>query len=306
MTYSMATLPAAAGGRIVVLGNFDGVHKGHQALLAEAKRLGEELSLPVTVWSFKTLPGAALTSSERRAAYLRKYGADEVVYDAFDRVRGLSPAQFFREVLLNALNAKACVCGFNYSFGKQGVGNAETLKTLCSEAGILCSVVPEVALAGETVSSSRIRALLREGRTEEAAALLGRPYALTGKVEDGRHFGRTIGLPTLNQRFGEEICLPKGGVYATACRIGGEVYPAVTNVGCCPTVTEGGEMVVETHVLDFEGELYGEEVSVGFLRRLREERKFSSVGELKEEIERNCREAKEVFSVCLGFDFSDF
>lgn len=298
MTYTMETLPAAAGGRVVALGNFDGVHLGHQALLAEAKKLGEALSLPVAVWSFASLPGDHLTTPEGRAAYLRSYGADEVIYDAFRRVRDFTPERFFRKVLIEALNAKACVCGFNYSFGQCGVGHAATLEALCREAGILCRVVSEVALDGEAVSSTRIRALLREGQVEGAVRLLGHPYVLTGLVESGRHFGRTMGLPTLNQRFGEAICLPARGVYATFCRVNGAIYPSVTNVGCCPTVTDGHETVVETHVLDFHGELYGEEVEVGFLRWLREERKFSSVEALKEEIEGNCREAKGIFD-CL-------
>jgi len=295
MINTMETLSASAGGRVVALGNFDGVHVGHQALLAEAKRLGEALSLPVAVWSFASLPGEALTTPEGRATYLHAYGADEVIYDTFLRVREFTPERFFREVLVEALNAKACVCGFNYSFGRYGAGHADMLEALCRKAGILCRVVPEVALDGETVSSTRIRALLREGRVEEATVLLGHPYALTGRVEGGRHFGRTMGIPTLNQRFEEGICLPKRGVYATFCRLNGEVYPSVTNIGCCPTVTDGHETVVETHVLDFQGELYGEEVEVGFLRWLREEKKFSSVEALKEEIEGNCREAKRVF-----------
>jgi riboflavin kinase/FMN adenylyltransferase len=295
MIDTMETLSASAEGRVVALGNFDGVHVGHQALLAEAGRLGETLSLPVAVWSFASLPGEKLTTPEGRASYLHAYGADEVIYDAFDRVRDFTPERFFREVLVEALNAKACVCGFNYSFGQYGAGHAATLEALCREAGILCRVVSEVALDGEAVSSTRIRTLLREGQVEGAARLLGHPYALTGRVESGRHFGRTMGLPTLNQRFGEGICLPRRGVYATFCRVNGASYPSVTNIGCCPTVTEGRETVVETHILGFQGELYGEEVEVGFLRWLREERKFSSVEALKEEIEENCREAKRVF-----------
>jgi len=291
----METLPASAGGRIVALGNFDGVHKGHQALIAEARRLGDALSLPVSIWSFETLPDVSLTTPAQRAACLHAYGADEVIYDAFARVRDFTPERFFREILLEALNAKACVCGFNYSFGQYGVGRAATLEALCREAGILCRVVPEISLDGETVSSTGIRALLREGRVEKAASLLGHPFVLTGRVENGRHFGRTMGLPTLNQRFGEEVCLPARGVYATFCRFGDKTYPSVTNIGCCPTVTDGNETIIETHILDFQGELYGEEVDVGFLRWLREERKFSSVEALKEEIEENCRMARGIF-----------
>ena len=295
MTDTVETLPVSTGGRVVALGNFDGVHLGHQALLAEAKRLGETLRLPLSVWSFEALPGESLTAPDQRASYLRAHGADEVIYDAFDRVREFSPERFFREVLMGTLNAKACVCGFNYSFGQYGAGRAETLEALCREAGILCSVVPEVTLKGETVSSTRIRSLLKVGQVEKASALLGHPYVLAGTVEGGRQFGRAMGFPTLNLRAKEGLCLPARGVYATFCRIDGRAYPAVTNVGCCPTVTDGGKTVIETHVLDFAGELYGEAIEVGFLRWLREERKFSSVEALKEEIERNCQEAKGIF-----------
>ena len=300
MTYSVETHPAAAGGRIVVLGNFDGVHRGHQALLAAAASIKKALSLPVTVWSFDALPGACLTTPAHRRDTLYAYGADEVIYDRFERVRTFSPERFFREILVESLQAKVCVCGFNYSFGQNGAGNAETLAALCREAGLLCHVVPAVAANGEAVSSTRIRTLLREGRVAEAGDLLGHPYELAGTVENGRHFGRTMGLPTVNQRFGEGLCLPMRGVYATYCRIGREVYPSVTNIGCCPTVTDGKKTVMETHIIDFQGELYGQEVAVGFLQWLREERRFPSVEALQEEIAENGRRAREIFSHSLG------
>ncbi len=295
MFLTMKDLPPSTAGRVVALGNFDGVHRGHRALLAEARRQGEAMGLPVSVWSFERLPHECLTPPALRASLLLSCGADEVIYDDFFRVKTLSPEGFFRHVLLGALNAKACVCGFNYSFGHKGVGKADTLRRLCAEAGLPCIVVPEVSSEGVTVSSTRIRGLLQEGAVTEAAALLGYPPLLAGKVEGGRHFGREMGIPTVNQSLDPPVCLPKRGVYATFCRVGEAVYPSVTNIGCCPTVTEGVKTTVETHLLDFEGELYEETVTVGLLRYLREEKTFPSVEALRLEIERNAEQARAVF-----------
>ncbi|MBQ4064665.1 MAG: riboflavin biosynthesis protein RibF [Clostridia bacterium] len=291
----MKDLPPSAAGRIVALGNFDGVHRGHRALMAEARRQGDAMGLPVCVWSFEALPDPCLTPPALRASLLASCGADEVVYDDFFRVRTLSPEAFFRDVLLGSLGAKACVCGFNYTFGHKGAGNADTLVRLCKEAGIPCFVVPAVSFDGIAVSSTRIRALLKEGAVEEASALLGYPPLLQGKVEGGRKFGREMGIPTINQRFDETVCLPKRGVYATFCRVEGRIFPSVTNVGCCPTVTDGRDTVVETHLLDFDGALYGKTVTVGLLRYLREEKTFPSVETLREAILRDANTARAIF-----------
>ena len=280
---------------IVVLGNFDGVHIGHRALLKEAKRQKDALSLPITVWSFRALPGDCLTSPDQRRALLLACSADRVVFDEFLRVKHLSPEAFFHQIVRETLHAEAVICGFNYSFGHRGVGNAETLSALCREVGIPCLVVPEVSYEGETVSSTRIRALLREGKPEAAAALLGRPYLLSATVEEGRRFGRQKGVPTLNQAIPENLCLPKAGVYATFCRVGEITYPSVTNVGCCPTVTDGSRFTVETHLLDFEGDLYQKTVSVGFLSYLREEAAFPSADALYAEIQQNIEQARSIF-----------
>ncbi len=298
MAYTMETLPPAPLGRVVALGNFDGVHRGHRAILTAARKEAEANSLPVTVWSFATLPKAAITPPSLREEILLRAGADQVVYDTFDRVRDMAPEIFVREVLASALGATVCVCGFNYSFGKGGKGDAALLKTLCRGFGITCRVVPAVTVEGQAVSSSRIRQLLGEGRMEEVASLLGWPYRYVAPVESGRGFGRTMGLPTLNQRVEEGVCLPRRGVYATACRVGDRVFPAVTNLGVCPTLTAGDRLAIETHLLDFDGSLYGETVEVSFLRFLREERTFPSVEALKAEIERNRREALRLFAAC--------
>ncbi len=280
---------------IVVFGNFDGVHLGHKALLREAAKQRDSLGLPVTVWSFEVLPGECLTPTALRKELLLSEGADAVVFDRFARVREYSPHRFFEEIVLGTLDARAVICGFNYSFGYGGKGNAETMAALCREADIACHIVPEVTADGETVSSTRIRALLKEGRVEEAARLLGRPPLFTAPVEGGRHFGRQNGVPTLNQSVPQNLCLPKNGVYATFCLLDGKAFPAVTNVGVCPTVTDGSRLTVETHILHFDGSLYDQTVTIGFLAFLRNEKAFPSSDALYDEIRRNVKEAEKVF-----------
>ena len=284
------------GGRVVALGNFDGVHTGHRTLLDEARRIGDEIGLPVSVWSFHDLPGPFLTPPDVRASLLKRAGADEVIYESFSRVKDLSPRRFVGEVLRDGLSAAVCVCGFNYTFGQNAAGDAGTLRALCAEVGIGCRIVPGFYRDGAAVSSSRIRALLRDGRTEEAAALLGRPYELTGPVENGRHIGRTLSAPTVNQRLPEGQCLPGNGVYATRCEIGGIRFPSVTNVGLAPTVRNDGRVTVETHILRFEGDLYGKTVTVGFGPRLRDEKRFPSEEALREAIARDAERAEAIFA----------
>ena len=289
-----------ANAAIVVLGNFDGVHLGHRALLRTAAEEKARLGLPVTVWSFENLPGECLTPPSLRSRLLLESGADTVVFDDFERVRAFSPRRFFEEIVLGTLGARAVVCGFNYSFGFRGEGSAATMEALCREAGILCHIVPEVKADGETVSSSRIRKCLKEGRVEDAAALLSRPFLFVAPVEQGRHFGRQNGIPTLNQAVTPDLCLPQRGVYASYCVIDGVKYPSVTNVGVCPTVTEGQSLTVETHILGFEGSLYEETVTVGFLAYLRDEKTFPSVEALYAEIAHNIEDAKQIFAKTVG------
>ncbi len=288
--------PRESRGRVVVLGNFDGVHLGHRALLADARTAADAVGGSVTVWSFAALPGERLSSPEERAARLREAGADEVIYEDFERVRGFSPRRFFDEILRGTLGASVCVCGFNYSFGKDGAGNAGLLLRFCRSAGIACRILPAVTVGDEIVSSSGIRKRLSSGDVSGAAALLGRPYELTGTVENGRHFGRTLGLPTVNQRIPDGICLPARGVYATYCTVGGRRIPSVTNIGCCPTVRRDGALTVETNLPDFDGTLYGVTLTVGFLARLREEKVFPSEEALSREIRKNRDEANAVFA----------
>jgi len=285
----------AIGSSIVVLGNFDGVHRGHRALLARAKARQAETGLPIVVWSFERLPGVSLMTPAQRRETLLACGADAVIYDDFERVKNMTPAAFVQDILFDRLQAAYCVCGYNYSYGCGGVGTAADLAAACQAAGRRCEVVDAVTEDGEPISSTRIRACLREGAVEKAAALLAGPFEFPCRVEGGHGFGRTMALPTLNQTPDPRRCLPKTGVYATYTVVDGQRYPSVTNIGCRPTVRDDGQTVVETHILSFSDTLYGREVTVGFLSFLREETKFPDTEALRRAILSDRERAAAIF-----------
>ena len=291
---------------IVLLGNFDGVHLGHRALVKKARELADENGELCTVWSFGVLPKlnhgdgfADITLPALRSAWLRTYGADEVIFDSFERVRNFSPREFFEKVILGELDASGCVCGFNYRFGRGGAGDCSDLAALCREYGLRVNVVDEVKVTlGDndmTVSSTKIRELLEVGNVKDAGILLGHSHVTGGEVVGGKKLGRTAGFPTANQRIDKnQIKLPTG-VYATYCRMDGGYYPSVTNIGRCPTVTENGDIVSETHIIGYSGDLYGKDLRVGYLDRIRGEKKFGSADELFAEIRRNSETAERIF-----------
>ena len=194
-----------------------------------------------------------LTDNREKSALFSDLGLDACVYDDFQRVRELAAEEFFCKVLLEQLHAKHLVCGFNYRFGYCGVGDRNTLAELCSKHGVGLSVVRPVVINGLTVSSSLIRSLLRQGEAERAAELLGRPYSLKRPVLYGKRLGRTLGLPTINQTFGEDALVPAFGVYATRTYVDGREYASVSNIGLRPTVDDR-DLNCETHILDFDGD----------------------------------------------------
>ncbi len=286
---------------VTVLGYFDGVHRGHRALLSAARTLCREQDAGLVVWTFDSLPGKELlTPRALRVGWLLHYGAETVILDSFERVRELSPEAFVGQILDRALGSVACVCGYNYHFGFGGRADASELERLCRRQGILCRTAGEVRgeLDGSpvTICSTLIRRLVAEGRLSDAASLLGHPFASCGEVIHGRRFGRTAGMPTANQRPHPHAVLPPDGVYATFCRIDGRYYPAVTNLGCRPTFFGEGERLSETHVLGYSGDLYGKDLAVGYLARIRGERRFDSPEELVREVERNKETARDLFS----------
>ena len=290
---------------VVALGNFDGVHLGHRAVLAraveEARRMGGRV-VAATFWPHPRSvigrgehPGL-LTTLEARREELLRVGADEVRVIPFDEALSKkSPEAFVADVLVGDLGAAAVVVGENFRFGYKAAGNVGDLVRIMREHGGDAYAV-EVQGGGEGISSTRIRSLLLGGEVAEAEELLGRPYTVRGEVVLGNRRGRTIGFPTANVRPDPAVVVPARGVYACAVHVGEDVYAACTNVGVAPTF-ERGESRIEAHLLDFGGGLYGQIVEVRFLQWIRGERRFSGVDELKEQIGRDVEEARRLTGV---------
>lgn len=287
---------------IYALGFFDGVHLGHKALLQACRELADKLGAKAGVVTFTSHPDALVlgaapklinTATDRRQL-LKAAGMDTVVELPFDKEMMAMPWQDFFRLLMEKYGAAGLVCGADFRFGSKGAGNAALLRNACEREGIPCTVVPEQTLDGITVSSTYIRTLLEQGNMETAARFLGHPHFLTGTVVKGRQLGRTIGIPTANLAFPEDLALPKLGVYACTAEVDGNIYPCVTNVGSRPTVN-GHHITVESWLLDFDGDLYGKTMTVRFYKFLRPERKFSDLNELRQEILKNREEVLEIF-----------
>lgn len=299
------TAPSSEGALtqcVFALGFFDGVHLGHQALLRECRSLADKLNCRAGVVTFLGHPDDVIrgqttpliNTSADRSRLLRRFGMDTVIELPFDRqLRNMSYLTFFR-MLLAKYGAAGLVCGHDFRFGFRGEGNAEKLSNACREAGIPCVIVPEQKLDGITVSSTHIRRLIEVGEMEAAERFLGHRHFFTGTVVPGRRLGRTLGIPTANLVLPRGLLIPKFGVYICRAAVDGESYPAVTNVGRRPTV--GGENVtVEPWILDFDGDLYGKELTLEFCKFLRAEIKFPSLADLQAEIQKNALETRKFF-----------
>lgn len=281
---------------VVALGFFDGVHTAHAAVLGAAARIARERALPLLVYTFASAdsPKAAalLSTDAEKLSLLGKQGADLAVLAEFSEVSALSPEAFVRDVLVGELHAAVAVTGEDFRFGHGASGDTALLASLLSALGGETVAVPSVLSGGEKVSSSAVRRALADGDPERARVLLGRPYSLTLPVLTGRHIGHTLGFPTANQSPPEGRAIPAFGVYVTAVTTeDGARYLGVTDIGTRPTVGGAG-VRLETHLLDFSGDLYGRPLTVSFLHRIRGERKFSSVSALAEQITSDCKEAR--------------
>jgi len=287
-------------GGAMTVGNFDGVHLGHRALLAAVRRHARGGGGPAVAVTFDPPPvallnppalRAPLTSVADRAELLHAAGADHVVLLKTEPgLLALSPEAFFEEVVLRLFRARAVVEGFNFRFGRARAGDAATLRQLCAAHGLAFEEVHPHLGDGDPVSSSRIRAALTAGEVVAAAAMLGRPYALTGVVEAGAKRGRTIGFPTANVGRIPTL-IPKDGVYAVTATVDGRTHQAAANVGPAPTFGVDAR-AVEVHLLDFDGDLYGKELRVEFVRRLRDTQVFPGIAELVAQLNRDVAAAR--------------
>ena len=291
--------------RAIALGFFDGVHIGHGALLNKTRERAEEVGATPSVLSFDIHPDTLVFGTEvplinsaigREELIRRLYGIDNVVFLHFNRHMMQMPWEEFAASIVEELNIAWIVVGHDFCFGYKGQGTAQRLKLWCEERGIGCDIIPAVKLDGEIVSSTAIRGLITEGRMEEANRLLGHPHTLADTVHSGYHLGRKLGTPTINMYFPEGVLIPRFGVYASkVCLEQGGEHVAVTNVGVRPTVGEGNRVSVESHLLDYSGNLYGRQARVDFYSFLRGERKFDSLEDLSAQIHVDAENAREYF-----------
>ncbi len=273
---------------VMALGVFDGVHVGHRRLIEHARARASESGVPLSVFTFRdngTLKAGAprIYGEEEKCRLFERLGIDTVIFCDFRSVSNLSAEDFVGEVLLKSLSAICAVAGYNFRFGRGATGDAALLSELCKSVGIEALICDEVRCGDRTVSSTAVRELLREKRIKEANLLLGTPYFISGGVKHGNGVGHTLGYPTVNTDIDpSRVALP-GGVYRTAVPYRGKIYSALTNVGTCPTFGER-PVHAETYILDFDGDLYGENIDIFFLDYLRDEQAFSSVESLKMQI----------------------
>ena len=292
-------------GSVIALGMFDGVHIGHRELIKTALRVSAETGCRPIAFTFLNHPselfGAIprlLTTSDERISTLKSLRID-VEAVRFDISMANTPPADFAAMLVKEYGMRHAVMGFNYSFGAQGAGNAEIMRGLGNELGFGTSTVLPVKLDGIIVSSSRIRKLIESGNIEEANKLLGAPYAIASHIVGSRKIGRKMGFPTANFKGISSKVLPRSGVYVTLAEIDGKTMQSLTNVGNNPTVG-GMETTVETHILNFSGDIYGKALRVEFLKRLRDDRKFPSVPDLAAQINEDIRCAKEYFALRMA------
>lgn len=285
----------------LALGAFDGLHRGHRAVI----RAAAEAPLETGVFTFDSSPSgspAVLTAGDKEAL-LASWGVDRLYTMDFQSLRDVSAEDFVQRILFDGCGAKRLCCGEDFRFGKGARGDAALLARLCEENGVELKVVPPVLDGGEKVSSTRIRAAVEAGDIPQANRLLGRPFGFALEVIHGNHIGAGLGTPTINQALPENLAMPPFGVYASWAKVGESYFYGVTNIGVKPTV--GSDRALsETWMPDFSGDLYGQSVRLYLLRFLRPEKKFPSLDALKAEIVKNGKQAKEIALACPPPGFS--
>ncbi len=274
----------------VALGFFDGLHLGHIEVVKRAL-LKDGLCPVVFTFNDKTLlpkfkdsKGHCIITHEHKMEIFGKIGVDYIFAPDFNDVKDYSARDFVEKILKNLLCASFVVCGYDFRFGKGGEGSPETLKNLCSELGIACEVVPAVRVDGETVSSTIIREKIRNGDVSGANHCLGYELSYNLPVLKGKQIGRTMGFPTINQEIPDYMVKPKNGVYKSWTITEGKTYRSITNIGVKPTVNYSGNALMETHIIGYEGDLYGQNVRVALREFIRDEQKFEGLEQLKAQL----------------------
>jgi riboflavin kinase/FMN adenylyltransferase len=295
---------ASVGPAAATLGNFDGVHLGHQRILRSLVETSQKFSLPAVVITFDPVPRKILTPEtappliqtlEQRLECLERLDIHHTIVVAFDQeFAKKSPQDFVRQYLVEVLSVKAFVVGENFAFGHRKSGDLTLLRALGSQYGFSVENIPEVRSGGVRVSSTLIRQRIVEGNVAAASRLLDRPFALRGTVVEGERIGSRIGIPTANLSVENEL-IPGRGVYACRAAIDSGSYPAATNVGIRPTIG-GNRMIVEAHLIGFSNNLYGQRMELQFFDRIRDEQKFNNIEELKAQILADIQTVRSRFS----------
>ena len=293
-------------GCVATIGNYDGVHRGHQHMIAAVRARASELGVPAVVVTFEPTPReffegptapSRLTRLREKLQALALYGVDRVVVLRFDRrMQGMGADEFVQRLLVDGLGVRHMVVGHDFHFARRREGTIETLRAAGAAHGFTVAEVGQFLLEGERVSSSLVREALNRGDLERATRLLGRPYRMAGRVRLGKRLGRTLGYPTANLALQRKV-VPLWGIFAVRVSGAGLVdYPAVSSLGTRPTVN-GTDPLLEVHLFDFDGDLYGQHLDVDFVARLRDEQKFESLDALVAQMNRDAAAARALLGI---------
>ena len=292
--------------RVIALGYFDGIHIGHAALMERVLKIGDATGLIPSVITFDSHPREMvdgrtvplINSPEDRAGILRRvFGIEDIIFLHFDKATVSMSWSKFIDHLYSEFGARHLVAGNDFKFGFGAEGSSKLLMSKCGDVGIGCDIIPDITHDGIVISSTYIRELLIAGNMERANDFLGHPHVLTDVVRYGYKLGRTLDAPTINMRFAPGVLVPAFGVYATKVYLDdGVIKTGVTNIGVRPTVDDSESITAETHILDFQRNLYGHKVRIEFYSRLRPEIKFNNIGELQDQIKKDSIAALEFFN----------
>ncbi len=285
----------------LALGVFDGVHIGHRKVIAEAVKKAEELNIKSAIVTFSCHPRYIITGAmpemitplDEKLELFNELGVDATVILKFnEEFAKMTADEYIKNILEGCFNVKSLSVGYNHQLGSDKKGTSDFLRQYCSEENIHLNIIPPVKINNHVVSSSVIRGFITSGDVASAQEFLGRPFKVTGTVVKGQRLGRQLGFPTANLLVNEDLILPLRGVYSGTVKVKDVLYKSVINVGRRPTIGDLEKDLVEAHLLDFDRDIYGETIEVYFLERIRDEKKFDSLNELKKQIERDCQLAK--------------
>ncbi len=290
ITNNIIKLPKTA----VALGFFDGLHLGHMQVILETFKYKDLMPAMFTFHSDAQLPKREkienLLDNDMKLEKLTRAGLRYIYSPDFESVRGFTGEEFVQKILINIMNARVVVCGFDFRLGNDGC-DSKQLYDICKGFGITVVVIPPFSLDGCIIHSSAIKNLIKTGNVKKANRLLGYNFTISGTVIEGNRLGRRLGSPTINQVFPKNIVMPLFGAYKSVTEVNGVIYPSVTNIGVKPTVDYKSVPLAETHILNFDGDLYGMDIKVSLLSFIRPEKKFDSVESLKQQLESDKREA---------------